>query len=375
MPRRSAFVRRLGALVLLACNGAVAATLSAPPGIAHAGQSLVIPTTFTASGSAIAGIQFDIGWNLPLRLTVTIGDQLRQSTKLLFTNPIGGGLRCLIVGLNQDQLPDGELLRLQVGVDASAIPGTATITFSNVMATTPDGKSASVSSSSVSIIIQAGLATLTPDAIVNAASLASGPVSPGEIVSLFGPFTAIAPPVVLFNGLPAPILYTGANQLNAIVPFGLDPGRNVDFELQNGSISANAQLAAAAASPGIFTLSGQGFGPGAILNQDYTGNSATNPAPRGSVIMVFGTGFGSLNAPVADGATVATENGFATPVTAFVGGVPAQVMYAGAAPGMIAGLAQVNIQVPTGIPASSNAMVLVNVAGITSPVGVSVAVK
>src|ERR1019366_8386363 len=53
-----------------------------------------------------------------------------------------------------------------------------------------------------------------------------------------------------------------------------------------------AEIPMATASPALFVLGGQQSGPVSALNQDNTVNTATNPAARGSVIQIFGTGEG-----------------------------------------------------------------------------------
>jgi len=377
MPVRSVLAFRVGVLFCLAGAWGRAATLSAPAQTASPGQSLVVPLTFSASGDAISGIQFDISWSLPLHVSVSVGDQLRASTKLLYTNQPGvGSLRCLIVGLNRDQIPDGEVLRLLVGLDGTAAAGTATIGISNVFATDPDGENAAITYRSVGIQIQGVISTtLAAGSIVNAASLESGPISPGEIVSIFAPFGSSSSPAVLFDKLPAPILYAGGNQVNAVVPFGLDVSQSASVELRSGAATVGTVvLPTAATSPGLFTVSGTGLGSGAILNQDFTMNSAANPAPRGSVVMLFGAGFGTLSSPVSDGSIENTTT-FSLQVTASIAGSPAEVTYSGAAPGLVAGVAQINVRIPATISSSSNAPVLVTIGGATSPQGVTIAIQ
>jgi uncharacterized protein (TIGR03437 family) len=378
MPRRSVSVRQVAFLLFLACQSSVAATLSAPGQTASPGQSLDVPLSFSASGSTVVGIQFDLQWNQPFSLSVTVGNQLKTSTKVLYSAVIGKGiLRCLIAGVNKDPLPEGVLLNLLISVDPTAGAGVGAITFANLVAANPDGSAASVTSAPLSIQIQAGSGPQLPaQAIVSAASLLPGPVSPGEIVSLFAPVGTGGTPALLFNGAAAPILYAGANQINAIVPFGLDATQPASVELQNaGQTLGTVTLSTAAAAPALFTDSSQGFGQGAILNQDYSINSAANPATRGSYVMLYGTGFGLLNGAVADGAIMNATVNFLLQPTATVSGVQAMVEYAGSAPGLVAGAAQVNILIPKNISANSAAPILVTVGSVSSPNGVTVALK
>ena len=135
---------------------------------------------------------------------------------------------------------------------------------------------------------------LLSSGILNAAGLHPGAISPGEIITLLGGIPETEP-LLFINDVPAPILYAGAHQMNAIVPFGLDLSGPATLDLQSGSYSiAKIAMPVAPAAPALFTESGAGSGPGAILNQDYSFNSDGNPAARGSTVMLFGTGFGVL---------------------------------------------------------------------------------
>ena len=62
------------------------------------------------------------------------------------------------------------------------------------------------------------------------------------------------------------------------------------------------------------------------------------------------------------------------PVSVQIGGLPAEVLYAGAAPGLVAGVLQVNAKVPDGA-ASGAVPLLLTVGNATSPGGVTVAVQ
>ena len=160
----------------------------------------------------------------------------------------------------------------------------------------------------------------TVTAVVNAANYQRGSVAPGQVVTLFG--SGIGPDagkgpeldvdgrvasylgdtLVLFNGIPAPLLAVSSGQVNAVAPQGIASEAAVDIVLSfRGSISPTVTLPVSPASPALFTLDGSGRGPGAILNQDGTVNSSTQPAPRGSVVTLFGSGFGPWSQPVPDG--------------------------------------------------------------------------
>ncbi|MEI9971389.1 MAG: hypothetical protein WDO73_04635 [Ignavibacteriota bacterium] len=92
-------------------------------------------------------------------------------------------------------------------------------------------------------------------------------------------------------------------------------------------------------SPGIFTSDSSGVGQGAILNADYSGNNAGNPAARGSFVIVYATGEGQTNPGGATGSVTGAELARpVAPVSATIGGQPAQVLFAGSAAGLVAGV-------------------------------------
>jgi uncharacterized protein (TIGR03437 family) len=218
------------------------------------------------------------------------------------------------------------------------------------------------------------LAAKPLSAVLNAASLTAGPVSPGELVTIPGSNSGAAP-TVLFNGVSAPIVAAVPNQINAVVPFALDVSHAAQVEIKQDQSDTTISTPAAAASPAIFTLSSTGTGPGAILNQDGSVNSASNPAVQGSWIVIYGTGFGALSSPPTDGAIAQIAVTTAAPVTATVAGAAADVLYAGAAPGLVAGVVQVNIRVPSGLTSSAAAPITLSTGSFTTPAGVTVAIQ
>jgi uncharacterized protein (TIGR03437 family) len=127
----------------------------------------------------------------------------------------------------------------------------------------------------------------------------------------------------------------------------------------------------------IFTANASGSGPGSILNQDYSINSATNPAAPGTVVQVFGTGGGALTGAgvnVAAGDVAGDTLADTATCTATVNGETAAVLYSGSAPGLVYGVDQFNIQLPADVTAGSTKIVL-TIGGTTSQSDVTVFVK
>jgi uncharacterized protein (TIGR03437 family) len=229
---------------------------------------------------------------------------------------------------------------------------------------------------------------------INAASYAGGSVSPGEIVVIFGsglgPSTLVGPQLdaggyvstslagtrVLFDGVAAPIIYTQAAQVSVAVPYEVIGKTQVQVVYQ-GQGSNLVLIPVAAVMPAIFTAGASGHGQGSILNQDGTVNSASNPAAVGSYVSVYATGEGQTNPAGIDGKPAGSPapRPVAQPITATVGGLPAQVQYAGGAPGLVAGALQANVQIPAGVTSGSNAPIVINIGGQSTQANVTVAIK
>lgn len=356
---------------------AQSAVISALPQTLTPGQGVVTSLSLVSAGQAIAAIQFDLQWDAPLSVQFTLGNQPRSAGKLPYVAPLGTrSVRCLITGMNETTIADGELIKLFVSADPAALADSAQVSIVNALASSPDGTAISVTASPVAVGIEEGAApaSISPDAILNAASLSSGPLSPGEIITLLG-VDASGNVSMLVNGLPAPLLYAGAGQVNAVVPFGLALNSPALLQLRNDSGTVSATLPVAPASPALFSANGTGFGPGAILNQDYSFNSLDNPADPGSVVFFYGTGFGPLQATPADGQPVPGANATMFPVSATVSGLPAVVLYSGAAPELIAGMTQVNIQLPGALAHNPSAPITLSVAGSSTANTVTVAIR
>lgn len=202
-------------------------------------------------------------------------------------------------------------------------------------------------------------------AVTNAASYATGQVSPGMIVTIFGSgFTQDTQ--VLVDGQAAPVLYTFPRQMAAIVPYTVAGKAAVEFRVADpAGTSAAVPVSVVAASPGIFTAGATGTGQAAMTDP--------RAVPPGSVITFYITGEGPLDPPATAGAIAASPNRFQLPVKVRIGGKDAPVQYAGSSPGSVFGLGQINAVIPEGV--SSGAQPLeVEVGGARSLAGVTVAI-
>jgi uncharacterized protein (TIGR03437 family) len=128
------------------------------------------------------------------------------------------------------------------------------------------------------------------------------------------------------------------------------------------------------ANPALFTLN-YGTGNAVVVNQDGTINSDQNPAPRGSIVVLYATGEGQTSpAGVTGQAAAAPFPGPVLKVSLTMAGVPANILFAGEAPGFV-GLMQINAQVPTGFVPPGDLPVVLAVGPYQSPAGVTIAVE
>ena len=274
------------------------------------------------------------------------------------------------------------VVRLTVDVAPRATPAAAGIVV------TRGGDAATYTAA---LVIAPQAPAFSAQGIVNAATFQPGAVAPGELISVFGsalgpaagianagfdPATQRVPAqlggvIVTFDGVAAPLFYASATQINLQVPYETAGKSGTAVVIgNNGLMSAAVQVPVALSAPGIFVVSG---GSQAVaINQDGSLNSASAPAPRGSVVTLFGTGLGVVSPPVATGkAASATMLSTAAALTVKIGGQTAPVSFAGLAPGMV-GLMQVNAEIPAGSSAGINVPVQVSVDGATAQATIAV---
>jgi uncharacterized protein (TIGR03437 family) len=233
-------------------------------------------------------------------------------------------------------------------------------------------------------------------AVVNAASFSSFTIAPGELISIFGNSlgpavaagaaltpqgnvaTSVGGVTATFDGVPAPLLYVSANQVNTIVPYEVAGKSTSVMQLSGpGGATYSAMLPVSATAPAVFVIGGSSGAQGAILNSNLSVNSTANPAARGSTVAIYATGTGLLNQPVTDGMLMPFSSPplSAAPVTVTIGGLPAPVTYQGAAPGLVAGVMQVNAQVPAAVSSGPAVPVTLRAGGIAGLNTVTMAVK
>ncbi len=205
--------------------------------------------------------------------------------------------------------------------------------------------------SAVLALVQAGPAVIwaqepgiSPRGAVNGVTfqLALSEVAPGSFLSLFGPDLASGtagaeaiplptslgdPEVKVFiNGIESPLLVVSAGQINAQVPWEIEPGVARVVVQRGGADSQPMLITVREARPSYLSFNGGGFGPVIAIHADGRFVSAENPPEAGGVVILFGTGLGPVTEPIESG-----KAGPASPLAsasmiqrATVGGMPAK---------------------------------------------------
>lgn len=220
-----------------------------------------------------------------------------------------------------------------------------------------------------------GIASATGTSVTNQ-------VAPGELISIFGLNLGPAQGVsgtfdstgqlpttlggvqVLGSAGPLPLLYVSANQINTVAPF--DATVPETFQVSGPSTSAMVAMQSVVSDPSVFNSGAINGIPEAVaINQDGSLNSAANPAAPGSTVAIWVNGAGAFQGGgYADGSQVQSDLiNLNAPVevlfdsggggAGFTFGFQSMVTYAGGAPGLVAGVAQVNFQIPTDLPTPS----------------------
>lgn len=220
-------------------------------------------------------------------------------------------------------------------------------------------------------------AVLTTGGVVNAGSYQAG-VAPGAWITIFGQNLAAAPRAVttsdLVNGnlpvtlggvsvtiddKPAFLQYVSPTQINVQAPS--DPGA--------GMVQVVVTNAAGSSDPVMTSL--QPIFPALFASGKYVaavrpdGTVVTQALKPGDAVSLYGTGFGPTDPAVAPGAVVQTQAALANRVTITVGGVEADVSFAGLS---ATGLYQFNIIVPNA--AGGDQEVVAQIAGLKTQPGI-----
>jgi uncharacterized protein (TIGR03437 family) len=228
-------------------------------------------------------------------------------------------------------------------------------------------------------------------AFVNAANPTGGDVlAPGTIASLYGAnFTSqtvvadAAPPLpwtlggvmVTLDEVPVPLYFVSPNQINFQVPyFNIERSTAFTLTVTQGSLSTTFMVGTNAYAPALFTTNSQGSGQASALIAGTASIpaavgtfSGSRPAHADEYVSLYCTGLGAVTNTPYLGYPAASDPismTIATP-TAMIGGLAANVVFSGLAPGFV-GLYQVNVQVPSGVAPGAAVPVALMIGGFPS---------
>ena len=410
-------------------NAAFLITAPALPFTINAGATLSIDARFLPTTSGVTSAHLTITSNDPAQPAVKVpvsGEAITAPAPTVNLPPQAVDLGTVAIGMSGDgtllvgNLGPGTMTvsKIQSNNTAFSVTGTAlpftvsaggqqpvtvhfaptttglqmaTLTFST---DDPDALTATAMVTGTGTASGSATPSISAAGVLNAASYLGGGVSPGEIIAIFGSnmgpaaltglqvsngklISSLAGTQVLFDGVPAPLIYTLAGQLSAVVPYEVFGESFTQMQVvYNGTKSNIVTLPVVQAAPALFSASAAGTGPGAILNPDYTLNTAANPAVPGSYAVLYGTGEGQTSPAGVDGllTSAAVLPSPLASVSATIGGVNAPVLYAGASPSLVEGVLQVNIQIPNNAPAGVQPVV-VKVGNASSQPGLTIAIK
>ena len=397
----------------LTVNGSTAVFQGNAPGMftVTANGATLAPGTYTGSVVITSVGASNPSVTIPVTLTVAAQTLAAAPTTLTFNAAVQGAA------------PASQSINVTSTSGASAFTATATanggnwLTVTPATGTTPQALTVTVNQNGLTAGSYTGTITITSTAagaapltvpvmltvgtqaapvlsqVINAASGASGPISPGEIISLFGTNlgpvtpglltlnaqgnvgTTLSNVQVLFDGIAAPLTYVAAGQINAVVPYEVFGRATTSVVVNFNGVNTTAlTLNVVATAPGIFATNGSG--QAAALNQNGSVNTAANPAAKGSTVVLYATGEGQTNPlGVTGSVTGATLKNPTAAVVVSIGGQPATVAYAGSAPGLVSGVLQLNVVVPAGAPSGASVPVLLSIGGVTTQQSVTVAVQ
>ena len=239
--------------------------------------------------------------------------------------------------------------------------------------------------------------TFTAASVANAASMVAGPIAPGMLVNITGSNLgdpsffrncASSTPIpttcsgisVLVNGTPAPVLYNSASQVTFQAPFNIG-GSTATIQLTSTLSghtipSSMVTVPVAPTAPGLYTTNGAGTGLGYYSSEGGLVSSISQPVQPGSVVVLFGTGFGATSPAVAAGVLGPnTAAAAVASITMTINNQSVPVTSAGLEPGNLSGAVvgydEVVFTVPSSLTVPAGAMqasfpVVVTVGGVAS---------
>lgn len=368
----------------LAAEPTLSVTRFAGPTTMRIGESVIVTVVVRNNGTKSAP-KFRIGFYLGTGVTVTTKDIDTGVGCIVTTGlAIDATTTCTSTLTLDPSLPTGTYSLAAIADDAALLPIT-------------DRSASTRLSDAGSLVVKAAATApaVSSAGIVSGATALVGPVAPGSILVIYG--ARLGPAAlttltldaqgrvsktlgetrVLFDGVAAPMIYTSASQASAIVPYSVEGKTTTQVVMEyRGQRGEPVMLPVARTAPGFFSVDYSGKNQVAALNEDGSVNSAGNPVGAGQLIVFYGTGAGTFKTPPVDGAVIgAPVPEFLAPLSLKIGGLDAELLYAGPAPGLVSGVFQINARVPDAVEPGDKVLIQLKSGANDSPVGTTIAVK
>ena len=181
---------------------------------------------------------------------------------------------------------------------------------------------------------------------------------------------------VAINGVPAYMNYISPTQINVLAPDDATTGAVQVVVTAAGQKSNSFTAQKQQFAPAFFAFANGKYVAAEHANYSYLGapgliaGVTTTPAQPGEIILLYGTGFGPTNPALPTANLVTTAEPLTNKVTLTIGGVTANVQFAGL---VESGLYQFNVTVPS-LP-SGDAPVVATIGGVSTQTGVSIMVQ
>lgn len=143
-------------LLLASCFAVQCAELSLEPVSIQAGSTAPIVLRFSAIGSMVAALQFDLDYDPALTLRTNAGTAALSAGKNIYSAPVSlRGTRFLAAGMNQNVLGDGVVVSINAVVSPNMPLGVYPLRLTNLLASDQAGNAVSLTSKDGNLTVNA----------------------------------------------------------------------------------------------------------------------------------------------------------------------------------------------------------------------------
>jgi uncharacterized protein (TIGR03437 family) len=187
--------------------------------------------------------------------------------------------------------------------------------------------------------------------------------------------TALGESCITVNGLPIPLILVSNNEINAQIPFEIVGNATLILRTPGG-VSDNFNVQVGSSAPSIFRamIAGiDGLVPTIVNGRNGLLVTGSNPVKKGDSIVIYLTGLGKTNPPVAAGLAAPADPLARTIVEPVVtlGSRELPIEFSGLTPGEV-GVYQINAKIPFDVPTGFSVPLVISQGGIITSLEVRV---